>query len=300
MESTMPRTAITAPLFCGQKVTDQQLDFIRSITHQYKNLSRTELSATLCELLGWVRQNGKPKSVEARAYLEKLEQQQRITLPPQRKKRAKSVSVRIPPVEPTEPVPIRTTLKQLQPIRLQRVSSPDQRNQWRSLVDQHHYLGHKIPFGAHLRYLIQAEAGVLGCLQYSSPAWSLHSRDRWIGWNESQRKNNLQHILCNSRFLILPWVQVPNLASHVLSKSVEQILTDWPEHYHVTPWLLESMVDSHRFSGTCYRAANWINVGETSGRGRNDRHHQRHAVSPKSVWLYPLHAHSRDKLCQGA
>ena len=295
----MPRSMTTIPLFCGRKVTDKQLGFIRSLTQQYKNLSRTELAATISELLGWVRPNGKPKSVEARAYLEQLEQQQRIILPPARKKRTKRVSVRISQAEPTEPVPIQTTLKQLQPIMLQRVCTPDQRNQWRSLVDRYHYLGHKIPFGAHLRYLIQSPAGVLGCLQYSSPAWRLQARDQWIGWNDSQRKNHLQHILCNSRFLILPWVQVPNLASHILSKSVEQVVKDWPEHYHVTPWLLESMVDSQRFSGTSYRAANWINVGITSGRGRNDRHHQRPAVSPKSIWLYPLNAHSRHQLCQG-
>ena len=236
----MPTTEANVPLFCGQKVTNEQLELIQSVTHQYKYLSRTELAATLCELLGWVRPNGKPKSVEARDYLEKLEQLQQVTLPPRRKKRVKRVSVTISPVASTEAVPIRTPLKQLQPITLQRVRTPDQRNQWRSLVEQYHYLGHKIPFGAHLRYLIQSPAGIVGCLQYSSPAWRLHARDRWIGWSESQRKHNLQHILCNSRFLVLPWVQVPNLASHILSKSVPQVLADWPEDYQVTPWLLEA------------------------------------------------------------
>jgi len=294
----MRQTTTTIPLFCGQNVSDKQLDLIQDITHQYKNLSRTELAATVCELLGWVRQNGKPKNVEGRIYLEKLEQQQRITLPPQRKKRAKSRSVAIYPAEPADQTPIQATVKQLQPIILQLVTTPDQRNQWRSLVDQHHYLGHTIPFGAHLRYLIQSERGILGCLQFSSPAWRLQSRDRWIGWSESRRKANLQHILCNSRFLILPWVQVPNLASHLLAKSAKHVITDWHAHYHVTPWLLESMVDFSRFSGTCYRAANWINVGTTTGRGRNDRDHRRHGAAPKHIWLYPLDRQSQARLCQ--
>jgi len=294
----MPRT-VTTPLFCGQRVTNKQLDLIQDITSRYKNLSRTELAATVCELLGWVRQNDRPKSVECRVFLEKLEHQQRITLPPQRKKRAKRTSVAIYPAQPADQTPIQTTVKQLQPITLQLVTTPDQRNQWRSLVDQYHYLGHTIPFGAHLRYLIQSGRGILGCLQFSSPAWRMRSRDQWIGWSESQRKENLQHILCNSRFLILPWVRVPNLASHLLAKSAKQVMTDWLDHYHVTPWLLESIVDSSRFPGTCYRAANWIEAGETTGRGRNDRDHLRHGISPKRVWLYPLHAHSRHRLCRG-
>jgi len=294
----MPDTNTGAP-FCSERVSVQQLDLIRDITRRYNSLSRTELAATVCELLGWVRQNGNPKSVECRAYLEKLEQQQQITLPPQRKKRAKRTPVAIRLVKPAKPVPVQAALEQLQPITLIRVSTPDQRHQWRSLVDRHHYLGHTIPFGAHLRYLVQSGPGVLGCLQFSSPAWRLRARDRWIGWSESQRKANLQHVLCNSRFLILPWVQVPNLASHVLAKSARQVIADWHDHYQVTPWLLESMVDSGRYAGTCYRAANWMEVGETAGRGRDDRHHQRHGASPKRVWLYPLHAHSRARLCEG-
>jgi len=166
-------------------------------------------------------------------------------------------------------------------------------------VEQHHYLGHKIPFGAHLRYFVQSEQGAVGCLQYSSPAWRLQARDSWIGWTDSQRQNQLQHIICNSRFLILPWVRVANLASHVLAQATRQVAVDWQEHFGITPWLLETLVDSQRFRGVCYRAANWILVGDTAGRGRNDRHHQRHGGAPKSVWLYPLHRHCRDRLNQG-
>lgn len=293
-------TIIQAPKFCGQAVTPEQVQLIQSITQRYRHLSRTELAATVCELLGWVRNNGKPKTVEGLAYLEKLSEIQWISLPASRKRRAKRVAVRIDLCEAVDHPPIRAPLHRLQPISLQPVRTAAQRNQWRSLVEQYHYLGHKIPFGAHLRYLIQAQETTLGCLQFSSPAWRLRPRDQWIGWDEAQRRANLQHVLCNSRFLILPWVQVANLASHVLAESARQIALDWPEQYHTTPWLLESMVDASRFSGTCYRAANWHPVGETSGRGRNDRAHRRHGAAPKQVWLYPLHPRSRARLCQGA
>jgi len=289
----------SAPRFCGETVTGEQLELIQSITKRYQKLSRTELAATACELLGWVRNNGKPKTVEGLRYLEKLEQLQQIKLPAARKRRAKSTAVAIALSESGDHSPVETSLRQLPPISLQRVVTPEQRNRWRSLIEQHHYLGHKIAFGAHLRYLIQAEETILGCLQFSSPAWRLRSRDDWIGWDDARRKLNLQHVLCNSRFLILPWIQVPNLASHVLAKSAKQIVLDWPEQYHIRPWLLETMVDATRFSGTCYRAANWIGVGETSGRGRDDRAHRRHGAAPKQVWLYPLHLQSRARLCRG-
>jgi hypothetical protein len=295
----MAPSATTPLRFCGQDVTEQQLELIENLIGRYPHLSRTELAATTCELLDWARPNGRLKTVECREFLERLEERQRITLPPPREKRRKKTAVAIRRVDKTEPIPIRAKVKELQPISLQLVATPGQRNRWRSLVDQHHYLGHTIPFGAHLRYLVQSAHGTLGCLQYSSPAWRLESRDRWIGWNDVQRKQRLQHILCNSRFLVLPWVQVPNLASHLLARSAKRVATDWFDHYRVEPWLLESLVDADRFSGTCYRAANWIEAGMTRGRGRDDRYHQRHDRAPKRVWLYPLHAASRRRLCRG-
>jgi len=287
----MPHSA-APPRFCGHVVEEPQLDLIRALVARYPQLSRTELAATACELLGWLRANGKPKTVECRALLDTLEEQQRIVLPARRQKRAKRVAVAIASEDRPAPVPIQGPLAALGPLRLHAVTSAEQRHQWRALVEQHHYLGHRIPFGAHLRYLAVSAQGVVGCLQYSSPAWRLQGRDRWIGWSDAQRQGRLQHVLCNSRFLILPWVQVPNLASHLLARGARQVVADWPAQYGVTPWLLETLVDS-RFRGACYRAANWRAVGETTGRGRDDRRHRRHGAAPKSVWLYPLHRHSR-------
>lgn len=146
-------------------------------------------------------------------------------------------------------------------------------------------------WGAQLRYFVRSQRlgePILACLQWSSPAWKMAPRDRWIGWNHQQRVRNLQHIVNNSRFLILPWVHVAGLASKILARCARQLPQDWEPLYGYRPLLLETLVDARRFSGTCYRAANWILLGQTQGRGRMDRHHQLHDASPKWVYVYPL------------
>ena len=166
-----------------------------------------------------------------------------------------------------------------------------QRQQTLDLLERYHYLGCPTPFGAQLRYLIQTEEPtpqILGVLQYSSPAWRMHARDQWIGWDDQMRRRNLQQLVSQSRFLLLPWVHVPHLASHVLALSARRLHTDWYRHYHVRPLLLETLVDEQHYRGTCYRAANWIAVGQTTGRGRMDGGHQRHGSAPKRIYLYPL------------
>jgi len=285
--------------FCGVAVSEQQLGFIQSTVRRYRRLSRTELAATVCELLGWLRPNGKPKTVECRQFLEQLADRQLLELPEAQAGRPKGSTTHIE-ASSVAPTPVEGSLGQVGPIRLERVSSAEARAQWRSLVHSYHYLGHRTPFGAHLRYLIRGKSELLGCLQFSSPAWRLSARDQWIGWDEGQRQARLQHVVCNSRFLILPWVRVPHLASHALAKAARQIVGDWSAHYGMAPWLLETLVDPARYRGTCYRAANWLELGPTSGRGRNDRTHQRHGAAPKQVWVYPLCPDARARLCQGA
>ena len=206
------------------------------------------------------------------------------------------------PVSPApEWAPLDAPLAALQPIRLQRVATPKERTLWRTLIEHHHYLGHRVPFGAHLRYLIQATAKsplVLGCLQFSSPAWRLKGRDQWIGWDDATRARHLQRVICNSRFLILPSVRVKNLASHVLALALRTVTTDWAAAYGVYPLLAETLVDPARFTGHCYRVANWIDVGLTTGRGREDRQHARLGLSPKRIWLYPPVPNARQRLTQ--
>ena len=179
----------------------------------------------------------------------------------------------------------------LGPIVVERVEGPDAQRLFRELVGRYHYLGYRVPFGAQLRYLVYASTptrAVVACLQFSSPAWRMASRDAWVGWDDAGRTRNLQLVVNNSRFLILPWVRAQNLASTILSRLAKRIRSDWQAAYGVDPVLLETLVDPTRFDGGCYRAANWIPVGLTTGRGRMDRYSQRLGAAPKRVLLYPL------------
>jgi hypothetical protein len=183
------------------------------------------------------------------------------------------------------------TVENFGPIEVQEARTPKQGKLFRELIGRYHYQGYDVAYGAQLRYLIyvsEPRRQVVGCLRFSSPAWRMSARDQWIGWDESTRARNLQQVVNNSRFLLLPWVQVRNLASHVLSLAARRVALDWPVRYANPALLLETLVDPERFSGTCYRAANWIEVGMTSGRGRMDREHQRHGLAPKKVLVYPL------------
>jgi hypothetical protein len=173
---------------------------------------------------------------------------------------------------------------------LERVQSGEQRLLCRELLGRYHYLGHAVAFGAHLRYLFYGGSPrvVLGCMQFSSPAWRMAVRDRWIGWDEPTRQANLQRVVNQSRFLILPWVHIANLASMVLSRALGCLRLDWAGVYGIEPLLVESLVDSTRFRGHCYRVSNWLLLGQTTGRGRMDRQHLREGAAPKSVWVYPL------------
>jgi len=191
---------------------------------------------------------------------------------------------------------IETTVADLQPLRLLPVQSTDSAL-FRQLIQRYHYLGYRVPTGAHLRYFVQAANGQkLACLQWSSPAWKMAARDRWIGWSCDQRAHNLQYIVNNSRFLILPWVHVKGLASSILARSARQLLQDWRQYYGYQPLLLETLVDAARFNGTCYRAANWICLGKTTGRGRMDRHH-RTLIIPKLIFVFPLCPAVQQALC---
>jgi hypothetical protein len=231
------------------------------------------------------------KTREGRDLLQYLAEREALRLPEKRAGRPVGPSPRLHGGEIPSHPPLTLPLSTLQPIRLVLVDNAQRRQQACDLLEQYHYLGCPTPFGAHLRYLIhtgEATPEILGVLQYASPAWRIQARDRWIGWDDPTRRRKLQHLVSQSRFLLLPWVHVPHLASHVLALSARQFPTDWYRAYHVRPLLLETLVDEQRYRGTCYRAANWIDVGCTAGRGRMDCAHQRHGSAPKRVYLYPL------------
>jgi hypothetical protein len=288
-------------MFCGRRFGAEEVALIADVVSRFGALSRTELANTVCELLEWKRRNGKLKSWECVDFLEALEGQGLLRLPEKRARRPRGSRTRIPVSPRGEPrAVVAGSVEDFAPVRLERVRRPEQRELFRELIGRYHYLGHAMPFGAHVRYLVSVsrpQPTVVGCVQFSSAAWRISARDRWIGWPERTRRENLQHVVNQSRFLIVPWVRVKNLASTILSLSVRHMREDWRDDYAVDPWLAETLVDAARYSGVCYRAANWILVGTTSGRGRMDRGHQRQGAHPKAVWVYPLASDARARLC---
>jgi hypothetical protein len=276
--------------FVGHPVGPEELKLIRTIVGEYSALSREELSATVCELLGWTRATGRLKARECREFLERLERAGVVQLPARRTGRPVGRRTAVPITARGEVQPLVTgSVRDLTPLQIVPVTTADERLLFRELVGRHHYLGHAVPYGAHLRYLVSASRPweqVVACAQFSSAAWRMASRDAWIGWDEAMRVRHLPWVLNNSRFLIPSWVQVKNLASTILAQLGRRIGADWEAAYGVRPLLLETLVDPARFAGTCYRAANWTLVGTTSGRGRTGP--RRPTRSAKYVFLYPL------------
>jgi len=270
---------------------------VQQIVAEYRSLSVQELSLTICELLAWRRPNGRLKSHECRSWLQALSTAGLLVLPtlqscgPKGPQRVKESGLTEPESE------VRGPAHTFEPLRLEMPEAgTDDSARFRMWLQQHHYLGYRVPVGANLRYVVRSASGqALACILWSSPAWKMAPRDSWIGWTAGQRKQNLQYIVHNSRFLILPWVRVSSLASKILSHCARRLPNDWQERYGYRPLLLETLVDGARFTGTSYRAANWLLLGQTAGRGRMDRHRQT-AVQPKDLYVYPLCRHVEHRL----
>ena len=294
METTFVST------FCGRSFGEGEIAEIKEIAGSCQGLSRTELANTVCELLCWKRPSGRLKTVECRQFLEYLECNGLIDLPVRKKGRPQGAKTNVSRSDKSEvQSPVTGKVGEFVPLLLGKVESKEQRDLWYEYIDRYHYLGYQLPFGAQLRYFIETgreQKSILGCLQFSSPAWKMAPRDRWIRWNDEQRKCNLQKIISNSRFLLLPWVKVKNLASSVLALAVRVVPDDWQSCHGYRPVLMETLVDQRRFKGICYKAANWVHVGTTTGRGRMDRRRKRHGMAPKEIYLYPLTARFRQEL----
>ena len=284
--------------FCGRVLTAGELNLVRQIIADFPRLSQAELAYTICELLEWRRPNGKLKHPECVDWLQKW---QRLTLPalPElrvTKPRGSHHLLATDPQSDPQP-PVRGRLADYQPLRLQLIEDLAGRRLFQQYIQRYHPLGYRVPYGAQLRYFVRARSqDVLACLLFTSPAWKMAPRDTWIGWSDQERRANLSRVVNNARFLILPWVAVPHLASHVLASAARQLPADWRTAYGVLPLLLETLVD-RPYTGTCYRAANWICVGQTQGRGRMDRTHTAQGSS-KDILLYPLKSDWREHLCQ--
>jgi hypothetical protein len=283
--------------FCGRSFGANELELMRQITREFSTLGVTEIARTLCELLEWKRPGGGLKNHECRQLLERLQTEGWLQLPELRKRGGRGPRRADASVLRAEPAAIECAVSECQPVELALVAGQTDSRRWREQMHQYHYLGCRVPFGAHLRYWVRHRDRELACLLWTSPAWKMQDRDAWIGWNDQQRQRNLQRIVNNGRFLLLPWVRVPGLASKILALSARQLPQDWERQYGYRPLLLETLVDGNRFHGTCYRAANWICVGQTAGRGRMDREHKAHGQAVKDIYVYPLVRDVRQQLC---
>jgi hypothetical protein len=278
--------------FSGRTFTPNEIALIREVVGICTGLTRRELAHTLSELLGWTRPGGALKARECREFLERLDGAGVLTLPAKHQTKPLGTKTTVPHTERGDPGPVVTgRVDAFAPVRVEPVARPDERLLFRELVGRHHDLGYAVPYGAHIQYLVSVSRPVptvVGALQFSSAAWRLRARDAWIGWDDRTRARHLTRVVANSRLLILPWVRVANLVSTTLRVALRRLPQDWQARYGVAPLLVETFVDPARYTGGCYRAANWVALGETAGRGRDDRAHQRHGAHPKCVWVYPL------------
>ncbi len=282
----------------GRTVSNEDVEAIRALIAAFPTWHRTRLSQELCRRWGWVAANGQYKDMAARSLLRKLDAEGLICLPAAVCSANNAFRHRAEVELTLDETPIEGALARLLPLHFSPVHGEGERELFRSLLQRHHYLGYRGPVGENLKYLVYDGQGrVLGCLLFGAAAWSMACRDRFIGWEHTERERHLTLLANNMRFLIVPWVRVAHLASHILGRIARRIGGDWQNKYGHRVVLLETYVEQHRFAGTCYRAANWQCVGQTRGRSRNDRHKRLH-VPVKSVWLYPLTPHFRRQLIQ--
>lgn len=285
---------------CGQQFNSETIQRIQSTVEQDPLISRGKLSRQVCEWLDWRSPNGKFCEVGCRKVLLEIDRRGLIQLPKISKASYFQQGTSREPVEVEGVAELNCSLSELGNIEI--IPVPNRYSKlssiWNDLMDRYHYLGRGPLCGAQIRYLVKSEFGWVGGLSFSSASFRLKDRDEWIGWSEAARHENLQYVICNSRFLIIPTVRVPNLASHVLSQSINRLCDDWLERYNYKPVLLETFIDPQRFAGTCYKAANWLCVGETSGRRACQRNEQNGAG--KKIYMYSLESDWQSRLCREA
>lgn len=285
----------------GRVVTRADVDFIRTLIAAHPTASRRALSKFLCQSWDWRQDNGALRDMVCRGLMLALHRAGHIELPAIRYRPPNPLVKRAKPMSPVavDRSPMSGTLTELGPVHFCQVRRvADKEALFGSLIEAHHYLGYTQPVGEHLKYLVVAQGRPVAALTWSSAPRHLGPRDRFIGWSRSARKRNIRFIAYNSRFLILPWVQVRHLASHILGRMTRQLSRDWQSVYSHPVYFAETFIDPARFAGTCYRAANWVQLGTTTGRGHNDRTNR--ANQPvKEVLGYPLCKRFRQLLAAG-
>jgi hypothetical protein len=280
--------------YCGRHFTAEEIELIRALIGS--GLHRADLSRAVCDALGWRRPDGRRKDMSCRVAMLRMQRDGLIDLPPPR---TSNHNGRIRPrlSSRTDPgLPVDARAEELGQLHFEVVEKRSESSLWNELIQRYHYLGYKPLPGAQMRYLVTGGGQLLAIMGFGASAWKVAPRDHWIGWTVEQRRAYLHLVVNNARFLILPWINSPNLASRILSEAAKRIPLDWRDRYGYAPVLLETFVQGDRFRGTCYRAANWVHVGQTQGRGKLDRY-RRNVLPVKDVFLYPLRRDFRRHLC---
>ena len=282
--------------YSGRTFTIAELELIRELVNSSPPKNRAQLSRLVCQRLGWYKADGALKEMSCRVAMLRMHEDGLITLPPPQKRNGngRPYTRRTPAAEPGRPLSL--PVHRLDDLDLELVVDRRGSHLWNEYVQRYHYLGyHPLP-GAQVRYFARSRGQVLALLGFGAAAWKTAPRDRWIGWCPQRRQERLHLLVNNARFLILPWVTCPNLASKLLAMAARRLSEDWFLRYGYRPVLMESFVESGRFAGTCYRAANWIHVGQTKGRGKLDSRRTA-KLAIKDIWLYPLIKNFRQHLC---
>ena len=280
--------------YCGRRFTGEEIGQLCALIADNPGRTRAQLSRLACRLLQWRKADGGLKEMSCRVAMLRLHREGLLQLPPPRNRKGGSSRIEHTFWSAPQP-PLSRPVQELPGVHLEPVLSRPDSALWNEYIDRYHYLGHPPLPGAQLRDFARWEDRILALLGFGAPAWKTAPRDRFIGWRPSERERNLQLIVNNARFLILPWVQSKNLASKLLALASRQLPQDWQDRYAYRPVLLETFVETQRFTGACYKAANWIHVGQTQGRGKLDRDHKAD-LPTKSIWLYPLSRHFRRSL----
>jgi len=293
----LPEPATEAAVrYCGRTFTSEEIERIRRLIRSEPRPNRAQLSRMVCDELAWLRRDGRRKDMTCRVAMIRMEKDALIELPPPQTVNANGRTRPRLTSASNPQQPIAVPAGSLGRLQLRPVDTPQQSRLWNELIQRYHYLGYTPLPGAQIRYLIfSAQSQLLAALGFGAAAWKVAPRDHFIGWTPDQRTRNLHLIANNARFLILPWVNSKNLASKILAAAAKQLPQDWQARYAYKPVLFETFVESQRFEATSYRAANWIHVGQTQGRGKLDRQH-RHAAPIKDIYLYPLHKQFRQTL----
>lgn len=287
----------TVLTYRGRAIQSADLTFVRALIAAHPKASRRTLSIELCRAWNWVQSNGALRDAVCRGLLLALHRGGHIELPAAKFATRVGAWLRHAPAPVTlDTTPIERSLGELGPVAIRQVRRTDEEALVNALIAQHHYLGYRQPVGEHLKYLVAAGGRPIGCFLWSSAPRHLAPRDAFIGWSPAERKHSIRFVAYQTRFLILPWVRVPHLASHLLARMSAQLSVDWQQLYAHPIYFTETFVDPERNRGTCYRAANWTALGLTQGRGKADQTHQQNR-SLKLLFGYPLIRDFRRRLC---